>query len=261
MDRHPILASRARLGLRATLATACAAVAFTFAMNTQAVTVSSDFETGIDGWLGYSCPNPGNCTGLSPGGVAVNHVLGGGSPIGGGAPETGNNYIDTVDPGEDFAARVEPNPTKYGSLYAVGVTLSFDALVRSNGGGGVYDFGNFGPVAPLVAVESPLGMLVYATSDLPEIDGPWKHYSVPLVNGAAWFLATNQGFANSTVEQFALAIGNMTRLTLISEWLKEVQEIDTGGIDNFQVVPIPAALPLLGSAMLLFVRLGRRTLA
>ncbi len=225
-------------------------------LSANAALAGSDFEAGIDGWLGYSCPNPGNCTAIAAGGnLGIDHVVGGGSAPGGGAPVGGSNFIQTVDPGATNAARVEPNPGVYGSLYAPGLILSFDALVRANGGGGNYDLDIF-PGAPLVAIETPLGILVYLTADLPVIDGDWKHYEVPLINSSAWWLATLVSAGPTSDANFALALANMTRLTLISEWLKEGAEVDTGGIDNFAVVPLPAALPLL-AAGLLGVRLGR----
>jgi len=248
MDHPNTSARRVRRKLSVWLGSAAA---LTFSLSTQAAVVGSDFEDGIDGWLGYICPNPGNCTGESP----VNNITlvpNGGSPPGGGAPEAGNQYIHTVDPGENDAARVEPNPAKFEPLYTLGRVLSFDVLVRSNGGGGEYDLGSFG-AAPLVAIEVPNAVLVYTVSaaDLPVIDGDWKHYDVPLVNDTNWFLVTSGGIGQPSDAQFGLAIDNLVRLTIISEWLKEVDEIDTGGVDNFSVVPVPAALPLFGSALLL----------
>lgn len=209
-----------------------------------AALASSDFETGSDGWLGYACDNPGVCIGVAPGGnLAIDHVVSGGSP-------PGTSYIETVDPGSDTAARVEPNPSKYAGLFTVGNVLSFDALVDSNGGGGVYDLDDYA-AAPLVAIETPVSLLVYLATDLPDIDGGWKHYDVPLVSGPNWILATLAGILTPDETQFATALASMTRLTLISEWLKDGGDVDTGGIDNFRVVvPVPAALPLLGSVLL-----------
>ncbi|MGR8918173.1 MAG: hypothetical protein ACU85V_01040 [Gammaproteobacteria bacterium] len=239
---------------------------FCLGFGLHAAAAVSDFESGIDGWIGYSCPNPGDCTAIGSGNLAIDLVLSGGSPPGGGAPEGDNQFIETLDPGGSLAARVEPNPGKFASLYAPGAVLSFDARVNSGNGGGGYDLDDFG-AAPLVAIETSGGVLVYLTAELPEIDRDWKHYRVPLVNDpAAWIFAVVDGAGNvssaSPVSdvQFAAALGAMTRLTLISEWLKEGGEVDTGGIDNFQVVPIPAALPLLGSALLL-LGARRRTAA
>lgn len=223
----------AALGLLAAMLAPAAHAAF----------ASSDFEAGIDGWLGYSCPNPGNCVGIPAGGNAgIAHVLGGGAP-------PGANYIEMLDPGDVLAARAEPNPAKFAGHYLPGRTIAFDVLVLTNGGGGEYNFGSFGPLAPLLAFESPVGLLVYTTSDLPVIDGPWKHYDVPLVASNDWLLLVGPDPGPPSPAQFDAALASMTRLTVIAEWLDDVPELDTGGIDNFQVVPVPAALPLLGGAL------------
>jgi len=222
-----------------------AVVALSVSGPAGAALASSDFESGADGWLGYACDNPGVCFGIASGGnLAIDHVTSGGNP-------PGASYIETVDPGSDTAARVEPNPAKYSGLYALGNVLSFDARVDSNGGGGVYDLNSYA-AAPLLAIETPLSLLVYLATDLPDIDGGWKHYDVPLVNGPNWILATLAGIVAPDDAQFAAALASMTRLTLISEWLKDGGDVDTGGIDNFRVVvPVPAALPLLGSVLML----------
>ncbi|MEQ8230767.1 MAG: hypothetical protein RKL32_03565, partial [Gammaproteobacteria bacterium] len=216
------------------IAAALLAIAVTPA---SAALAGSDFATDADGWLGYACPNPGNCLGVGSANLAVTWNADGGAPAGGGAAQAANGYIETVDPGGSTAARVEPDPNKYAGLYALGRSLSFDVLVRSNGGGGVYDLDAFA-AAPLVAIEAPGAILVYAASDLPVIDGDWKHYDVPLANGPNWFLASLAGVASPSDGQFAATLAAMTRLTLISEWLKEGGEVDTGAIDNFQVVPL-----------------------
>lgn len=239
-----------------------------------AASVGSTFDGGDEGWIGHACVGAGLCSaGDVDWAAGLTHRPTGGSPAGGGAPAAGNGYIDLLDPGEippasgnDFAARLEPNPVTYAGAFAYGRTVTFDALIRTNGGGGVFDDpGTIVPgllVAPLLAIETGAGTLVYITTDLPVIDGDWKHYSVtlkenpgdaPLVDGNGWLLITD---ALAVVDPnplgsaaFQAALASQTRTTVIAEWLKEGAEVETGGIDNFQVVPVPATLLLLAPAL------------
>jgi hypothetical protein len=83
-------------------------------------------------------------------------------------------------------------------------TVTFDALIRTNADGvGCDDPGAIVPnlvVAPLLAIETGSGTLVCITTDLPAIDGEWKHYSItlqenpadtPLTDGNGWLVITN----------------------------------------------------------------------
>lgn len=237
-----------------------------------AVIVGSDFESGDEGWLGHACIGAGLCSVDDVDWTAqLSHVQTGGSAPGGGAPVAGNKYIDLVDPGEpqapgvDYAARLEPNPVTYAGAFTYGRTVTFDALIRTNGGGGTFDgIPEFGGaiVAPLLAIETTSGTLVYLTTQLPTIDGDWEHYSItlkdnpldnPTVTGNGWVFVDavgNVGDPNQNPAAFANFLATQFRTTVIAEWLKEGDEIETGGIDNFQVVPIPPALPLLAAALL-----------
>jgi len=240
-----------------------------------AASVGSTFDSDDEGWLGHACIGAGLCSAADVDWAAgLSYRATGGSPVGGGAPAAGNGYIDLLDPGEvppasgnDFAARLEPNPVTYAGAFAYGRTVMFDALIRTNGGGGTFDDpGTIVPglvVAPLLAIETGAGTLVYITTDLPVIDGDWKHYTLtlqenpaatPLVDGNGWLLITD---ALAVVDpnplgsaMFQAALASQTQTTVIAEWLKEGAEVETGGIDNFQVVPVPPALVLLAPALL-----------
>lgn len=248
-----------------------------------AATIGSTFDSGDEGWLGHACIGAGLCSaGDVDWAAGLSHLPDGGSPVGGGAPEAGNGYIALLDPGEippasgnDFAARLEPNPIAYAGAFAYGRTVTFDALIRTNGGGGTFDDpGSIVPgllVAPLLAIETGAGTLVYLTSDLPTIDGDWKHYVVPLqenpahtplVDGNGWLLITD---ALAVIDPnplgaaaFQATLAGQTQTTVIAEWLKEGAEVETGGIDNFQVVPLPAALPLLVAGVCVLALTRRR---
>ncbi|MCC7122720.1 MAG: hypothetical protein IT493_14300 [Gammaproteobacteria bacterium] len=194
------------------------------------------FDTDAAGWTGLACPNPGVCA-LGSTSLAIEYLAAGGNPGG---------YIRTQDPSSSTAGRVAP-PDAFANLLTEGLLLSFDARVERNGGDGIYD----AALAPLVTIETAAGTLVYATGDLPTIDGGWKHYTVPLFDDPVWQLVTTsvRGLAPG---EFTTLFATRTRLTLISEWLNDTADLDTGGLDNIALaaVPLPGALPLLASAVL-----------
>ena len=201
-----------------------------------AVVASSSFTADAEGWTGLSCPNPGVCAlGADP--LAVQHLVAGGNPGG---------YIRTKDPSNTHAGRVTP-PSTFSSNFALGQILSFDVLVEKNGGDGVFD----ATLAPLVTIESASGTLVYGTTDFPIIDGPWKHYEVPFAADPNWSIFAGGALRALLPGEFDTAFGIQTRLTIISEWLKDSTAVDTGGLDNvvLSTVPVPAALPLFVTAL------------
>ena len=202
--------------------------------NAFAAIAWSDFEVDADGWVGWACENPGLCV-VSVVPLPVQYLAAGGNPGG---------YIRTQDPSGDTAARLEP-PAKFSSNYAVGQTLKFDAIAEDNGGGGVFD----SAVAPLVAIEGTGGTLVYFTTDLPTPLNVWKHYDVPLSETIDWQIFDGAILRPLLPGEFAAVFGSMTRLTIIGEWLSDVPELDTGGLDNVHLVPLPAALSLLLPAL------------
>ena len=210
-----------------------------------AIIAAATFDDDAQGWSGLACPNPGVCA-LGSTSLDIEHLTAGGNPGG---------YIRTQDPSSSTAGRVAP-PAAFSGLFATGQTLSFDALVERNGGDGVYD----SATAPLVTIETPGGTLVFATGDLPTIDGPWQHYDVPLFDDAGWQLATTSVRA-LTPGEFDTLFATRTRLTIISEWLNDSADLDTGGLDNITLsaVPLPGALPLLGAALLSLLMRRRRS--
>ncbi len=203
----------------------------------------STFDIDADGWIGLACPNPGICAlgaaTLSP--DNFKHVATGGNPGG---------YIDTVDPSSDTAGRAQA-PDKFLDNLAVGLTLSFDALITDPDDTGEFD----ALIAPLATFEGNGKTLVYSVpaSDFPIIDGPWKHYDVHLAPGLGWssFLDSDpvNTLGDASADDFADVFGNPERLTLISEWLNDAADLDTGGIDSVRLVPVPAALPLMATVL------------
>jgi hypothetical protein len=240
MNKDQSLFKFLQRGIKYVAAIMFAVVVLTVTANAQATIIAvSDFETNADGWQGLACPNPGLCA-VSTTTLTVEHLPAGGNP---------NGYIRTQDPSSVKAGRALP-PAKFSDNYALGQIISFDVRVETNGGtGGIFDTGAFGK-APLVTIESGGSTLVYGTADFPTIDGGWKHYDVPLSDDPAWLIFDGTLRALGAGE-FATVFGGRTRLTIISEWLKDNESLDTGGLDNVMLtaVPIPAALPLLLSAL------------
>ncbi len=211
----------------------------------QAAVVST-FDSDTDGWVGLRCPNPGICAAgsITLGATNFMHVGTGGNPGG---------YILTVDPSSETAGRVQA-PEAFLNALAVGLTLSFDASITDPGNTGGFD----SDIAPLVTIDGDGMTLVYAitSDDFPKIDGPWKHYDIPIGVGLGWFsfLHSNPpsnigGVSPASASDFDTVLESRQRLTLISEWLDDEADLDTGGIDNVQIVPVPAALPLMFSAL------------
>ena len=205
------------------------------------VVAESTFDTNAESWTGLACLNPGLCA-FGNVGLAVQHLADGGNPDG---------YIRTQDPGSSTAGRLLP-PTSFSSSFALGQTLSFDVRVERNGGDGEYSAGTLTSGAPLVAIESGFLTLVFGSNDFPEIDGGWKHYDVPFAEGPGWVVFDGNLGKLRALEpgEFDTAFVGMTRLTIISEWLDDSQDLDTGGLDNVRLsaVSVPAALPLALSA-------------
>lgn len=200
-----------------------------------AVITVATFDDDNEGWTALACPNPGVCA-LGSTSIAVEHLASGGNPGG---------YVRTRDPSSSTAGRLVPSAA-FASLLGLGQILSFDVLVERNGGDGEYD----AATAPLVTIETAGGTLFFATDALPTIDGGWRHYDVPLFDDPGWLLLAGSVRVLSPGE-FDTLFASRTRLSIISEWLNDSADLDTGGLDNVSLsaVPVPAALPLLACAL------------
>ena len=200
------------------------------------------FDTDAEGWTGIGCtqPNVVCAAGAAGSAVTFSHLATGGNPGG---------YIATTDPGDNDAARMVA-PGSLLPLLGQGQTISFDVLLDPNGGPGSVDPSI--TVLPLLTIEGGGLTLIYTEplANLPAIND-WTTFTAPLDPGAGWVLF------DGTLTPPAATQGNFdtvfggagpTRLTVIGEWLSEGAEIEQGGLDNFIVTPVPAALPLLSLA-------------
>lgn len=225
---------------------------FAFCGQTQAAIATSTFDAGagdFDGWTALACINPGLCaisnTTLTPGGAKFMHFESGGENAG---------YIQTVDPDSDNAARLVA-PAKFTDNLAVGRGLSLHVLVTAPNGG-VFD----SPVAPLIAIEGDGLTLVFGVPTPVDLN-EWLRYFVPLTpDNVGWSAVinsdpTNAGLPSDPFDagpgEFSRVLGDANkRLTVIGEWINDGSfQTDTGGLDSVNLVPIPAALPLLLSAL------------
>ena len=233
---------------------------------THAITLAeSTFDPGadFDGWTGVECSNPGLCP-----------VDGGGGPLAGdkffhdsldGQPfEAGAGNLEIVDPASGTTGLYNA-PSPFTSAIAPGTVLELDFKVNGIGGG--YDNDGTG-VVPLFYVEdSAIGAgAVYLLPEAAIPIGPWLEYSIPIVpNGdpaagpGQWF-AFGGGNLSPIPDDgtgFGFAFGGDSGNRVLRIWgelTKDADDADGTQLDNVRitVVPIPAALPMMISALAAF---------
>ncbi len=236
MSGHEIISKFLRhisgAGAMAILATA----ALAFNANAQAAIATSTFDNDKDGWVGLLCTNPGVCYGTLPADKFI---------------YSSDGYIETKDPGSSSAARLGA-PTKFLDNLFIGATLSFDILVLDPDGGGLFDI----DPPPVVTIEGAGITLAYL--GLKPTISAWTHYDVPLeVTGdpgpdnlwLKFLTGQPQAAALATMGDFNTVFGSLTRLSITGEFINDDKDLDSVRLDNVNLVPVPAALPLLLSAL------------
>lgn len=211
-------------------------------VNTVAAVVSN-FDTDGDAWHVLTYTNPGAF--VSDDGLAAFDNLFGNPP----------GSISATDPGDNFAARWGAPDKFLGDKSAfIGGQLRFDIIVKANPGPTSL------PVVPgLVLIENASANLALAyTGALPNA-ASWTSYTVPLGANAlapgfppplgfwASFAPNNPSLNPASAADFVMVFANITRLSITGEVTDGTD--DTLALDNVNLVPIPAALPLLGSAL------------
>ena len=174
-----------------------------------------------------------------------------------------DGYIAAADPGDEVAARFSaPAPFLGNQLNLIGTVLSFDATVNISGPVCC------GPRVPgLIAMENSAKnrMLAFVGTPVPAA-GVWTHYDVTLAANALAAGAAGSWLAypigplqpiKATAQDFLDVFENITRLTITGEYIDGLEDI--AGIDNVHAVPVPAAMPLLFSALLGLAAARRKT--
>ena len=172
-------------------------------------------------------------------------------------------HIAAIDPGGLTAALFNA-PAKFTSIIEANQTLSFDMKIN----GPTFDNddpGNpFPDLVPLFYLSNGGSVIVYAVPEplAQATVGSWAHWSIPLVpNGdpgagpGAWFGLT--GPDDGTGFDNLLGAGAPDPVLRIwGELTKDDPEADGVQLDNVQLsaIPVPAALPLLVSALALLGR-------
>ncbi|MGR8950483.1 MAG: PEP-CTERM sorting domain-containing protein, partial [Gammaproteobacteria bacterium] len=174
--------------------------------------------------------------------------------------EAGDGHLKIIDPSSGTTGLYDA-PSKFSSAIAPGTVLELDFKVF----GGSYDNAGTGLV-PLFYVERA-GTSAGALYSLPEAAipiGTWLEFSIPIVpNGdalagpGAWFGFTGGGLSltpdDGTAFDFAFG-GTNPVLRIFGELTKDAPDADGTQLDNVRLsaVPVPAALPMMLSALAAF---------
>ncbi len=220
---------------------ACAALLWT---TNAFATIQSTFDLTGEGWRDLTYSNPGVF--ISDNGLANFDALFG-NPAG---------SVDTTDPGGTVAARFGAPAGYLGNKSGfIGGSITFQLIIKAMPG--------------VISLPAVPGVVAFENSAMNRGIG----YTGPLPNAATWTTYTAQlspnGLLNpllvgywgafdlddptGTASQampidFTNVLGNVTRLTINGEVTDGTD--DTIALDNVHlVIPIPAALPLMASAL------------
>jgi hypothetical protein len=224
--------------------------------------VTSDFDADYgdgltDGWIGISCVNPGLVCGNTPL-AQFSHIATGGNPDG---------FVKSTDPDSGNAARIFA-PTKFLEALQLNRRLLFDLTIFPDPNGGT-QIDQIPP--PIVSVAGAGRVLVYLGA-VPGITTDantpnWSAYDVLLNNTGNALLSENSWFkfdgavgAASEGDFIAVFADPGVRLSITGEFINDgVGLFDSVGLDNVNLVPLPAALPLMLSALFGLGYTGGRT--
>ena len=234
---------------------------------TNAMTLAeSTFDPGmeLDGWTGFECSNPGLCPliTVTEGPLSIGHSVADPQPF-----ETGDGHLTIIDPSGGSTGLYNA-PGEFTSVIAPGTVLEMDFKVI----GTSYDNAGTGLV-PLFYLDNGSGVgALYAVDETDIPVNTWLEFNVPIVeNGdpmagsGTWFGFTPTALDFGTPDDgtgFAAAFaGGDPILRIFGELTIDRPEADGTLLDNVRitVVPIPAALPMMISALAAFGLWRRKT--
>ena len=234
-----------------------------------AVGIESTFDpgTGADGWEAIVCDNPGCPFSAETGSLVFPSALFGHDLADPQPFEPGAGHLFMVDPGSDDTGMYEA-PSAFGdALSGPGAVLEIDIYVDS-GLDGEYDTGDTLGLVPLFYIENVAASagVIYG---LPVAAMPldtWLSFDIPLVpNGDpsagpglwAGFSGGGVGLDDPAGTALGIALGAAPGDTIFRIWgelTNDSADLDGTSLDNVRitVIPVPAALPMLLSAVAAF---------
>jgi hypothetical protein len=194
----------------------------------------STFDNDPEGWSVVDLPTP---TIPSPptvlGTYSVNYMNSGGNPGG---------YISMTDPSGNWFMFSAPNAFLGDQSSAFGGTLFFDMKTTPT------PLPNEFPAVVLVGLEDTL----FYTALAPVSD--WGTYEV-LLSPNGWRLNDQQSGLEPSALGMQTILSDLQALYISGDW---IDGVETTGLDNVRLTPIPPAVWLFGSGLLGLAGIARR---
>ena len=238
-----------------------------FAAEASAMTaIESTFDpgTGPDGWTAVVCGNPGCPLGAETGALAFDTAKFGRDLVDPQPFESGDGHLFMVDPGSDETGMYEAPAAFADALSGPGAVLEIDIFVDS-GSDGSYDTSETAGLVPLFYIESGAagGGVVYLLPVASITLDTWHSFDIPMApsGGPGTWFAFGGGLPGPSEDvtgaalTAALSGGDGDRaLRIWGELTNDTADEDGTSLDNVRitVVPIPAALPMMLSALAAF---------
>ena len=223
---------------------------------TAMVAAESTFDPGVgpDGWTAIICENPGCPLGAETGSIPFDTEKFGHNTSDPQPFEPGVGHLFMVDPGSDETGMYQAPAAFADALSGPDAVLEIDIFVDS-GSGGTYDTAATGGLVPLFYIESAgsAGGVVYLLPVAAIALDTWHNFDIPIATSGGpgtWFAV-----GGATGLGDALSGGDGDRRLLIwGELTNDSADEDGTFLDNVRVtvVPVPAALPMMISALAAF---------
>jgi hypothetical protein len=194
-------------------------------------TISSNFDSGDEGWGGVSFSLPLNTNPpIQTGSSFVTYNPIGGNPGG---------FISSIDPDPDLLYFSAPAKFLGDQSAAFGNTLSFDAK----------DIGGVNDDPELILTGG--GMTLYYLAGL-DPSTAWTHFEITLAPDTTWHLNYLGNLATISDKDFSSVLSSLDGMYLLGDWASGP---DDSGLDNVELIPEPSTGLLFGLGL---VGLGLR---